>query len=88
MLRRCELDIVELYRPDGLYRRVHWAGVAALALGVAPNVPGFLGAVKRWDPPAFFVAIYPYAWFIGFAVGFAAYLLLARRPARAGAVTA
>ncbi|MFO0963858.1 MAG: NCS1 family nucleobase:cation symporter-1 [Phycisphaerales bacterium] len=88
VLRRRELDIVELYRPDGIYRRVHWAGVAALALGVAPNVPGFLGAVKRWDPPAYFVAIYPYAWFIGFAVGFAAYLLLARRPARAGAVTA
>jgi NCS1 family nucleobase:cation symporter-1 len=85
VLRRRELDIVELYRPDGLYRRVHWAGVGALALGVAPNIPGFLGAVKLWEPPALFAAIYPYAWFIGFAVGFAAYLLLARRPARGGA---
>ena len=44
------------------------AALAALALGVAPSAPGFLHEALpgRFDaiPPAF-LALYPYAWFVG-----------------------
>ena len=42
--------------------------IAALVLGVLPNIPGFLGAIGVWQPPAFFSSIYAYTWFIGFAL--------------------
>ena len=43
-----------------------------------PSLPGFLVQVKLLDPARvgpFLVGLYNYAWFIGFAVAFAAYLL-------------
>ncbi|MBK7874282.1 MAG: hypothetical protein IPJ77_00750 [Planctomycetes bacterium] len=48
---------------------VRWSAMAALALGVAPNVPGFLKAAG-WiaSVPAWCEAVYPYAWFSGFAI--------------------
>ncbi len=80
VVRRCQLDAAALYAPNGKYSHANgWspAGLGALALAILPNLPGFLVAVK-WLPaasvPAFFVAAYDYAWFLGFAVAFAAYL--------------
>ena len=49
-------------------------------LGVAPNVPGFLKVthvVERSHPV--FDALYPYAWFVGFAIAAAAYYALEAR---------
>ena len=42
--------------------------MVALAIGIAPNVPGFLHAAHVVQPsgPSVFDALYPYAWFIGF----------------------
>jgi NCS1 family nucleobase:cation symporter-1 len=88
VLRRTRLAVGDLYRRGGVYEYrggFNPAAVAALALGIAPNVPGFLaqafpaafGAV-----PAFWRGIYSYAWFLGFAVAGVAYLALMRRPAR------
>jgi NCS1 family nucleobase:cation symporter-1 len=74
ILRKCTLDVPELYRPRGRFAGVNPVAMAALALGVAPNVPGFLRAVKVvGGEPGWADAIYPYAWFSGFAIAAVAY---------------
>lgn len=54
----------------------------ALVLGVAPNVPGFLGTIKVLDPSSvgsFLMHLYNYAWFVGFVVAFVIYYGVMRR---------
>jgi NCS1 family nucleobase:cation symporter-1 len=80
LIRRTRLDAEALYDPAGAYAyRGGWnpAALAALVLGVAPSVPGFLQAAvpQGFDGVApVFVALYPYAWFVGAAVAALAYL--------------
>ncbi|HYR57999.1 MAG TPA: cytosine permease, partial [Chthoniobacteraceae bacterium] len=80
VLRRARLNLDALYRADGEYRYTNGfslAGLIALALAVAPNIPGFLVNVKWLSKdavPAFLVSSYDYAWFLGFAVAFSVYL--------------
>src|SRR5438067_129206 len=53
--------------------------IVALFVAILPNLPGFLATVKIVDPtsvPAFFVRLYDYAWFVGFAIAFVVYLIL------------
>jgi NCS1 family nucleobase:cation symporter-1 len=53
----------------------------ALVIAVLPNIPGFLATVKLLNKnavPHFFVALYDYAWFVGFAIAFVVYLFLRR----------
>ena len=78
ILRRRELDVADLYRLDGRYGRVSWAAMVALLVGVAPNVPGFLAAVKVMEVAPAWSTLYPYAWFTGFAISAVAYLVLRR----------
>jgi nucleobase:cation symporter-1, NCS1 family len=79
--RRCKLNVTALYQGDGEYRfskGVSWVAISALILGIAPSLPGFLVQVKRLDPnhvPASLVNLFNYAWFIGFAVAFAVYIV-------------
>lgn len=75
ILRRRELDVPDLYRVRGRYAGVNWVAIVALAVGIAPNVPGFLRSVKvlpnalpLWE------ALYPYAWFTGFAIAALVYV--------------
>ena len=82
VVRRCQLDAPALYAPEGRYSYAHgWsiAGLGALLVAILPNLPGFLVTVK-WVPatsvPAFFVAAYDYAWFLGFVVASTTYLAL------------
>ncbi len=80
--RKRQLNLADLYRADGQYRYVNGfspAGLTALGLSILPNLPGFLVTIKvlRADAvPHFFVTIYDYAWFLGFGLAFALYLLL------------
>ncbi len=76
ILKKAQLDVPDLYRANGRYKGVNWIAVVCLAIGIAPNVPGFLksaGAIQGdknfWD------AIYPYAWFLGFALAAILYLI-------------
>ena len=84
VVNRTQLDVEALYRADGKYRFTHGfslAGIGALIIAVLPNLPGFLVTVKLLPKdavPAFLVSSYNYAWFIGFAVAFLAYLALRR----------
>jgi NCS1 family nucleobase:cation symporter-1 len=87
ILRERELDVPDLYRPEGRYRGINRSAVIALIVGVAPNVPGFLKSthVLTGDNTPF-DTLYTYAWFVGFAVASSAYLTLERiRRASEGA---
>ena len=88
--RRMRLDVRALYDADGEYRFTNGFSIAALAalvLSALPNLPGFLVNVKLLDAarvPPFCVALYNYAWFVGFGLAFVFYLMLRRlAPARA-----
>ena len=85
LIRRTELDVAELYREKGRHAGTNPIALVALVLGVAPNVPGFLksaGVLKGAD--GFFDAIYPYAWFSGFAIAATIYRLGTRVAAVKG----
>jgi nucleobase:cation symporter-1, NCS1 family len=79
--RRRQLDLVALYQPGGAYRYTGGfsvAGLAALLIAILPNLPGFLVTIHAWpkeNVAPIFLSIYSYAWFVGFAVAFAVYLL-------------
>jgi NCS1 family nucleobase:cation symporter-1 len=80
--RRKQLHVAALYRENGEYRFTNGFSLVAifsLIVAVLPNLPGFLVVVKILGPasvPAFFVRLYDYAWFVGFAIAFVVYLLL------------
>ena len=82
VIRRRVLDLPDLYRMHGRYRYhsgFSYAAIAALLIGIAPNVPGFLVAIKVVSTESvgpFWSELYHYAWFVGFALSFAAYFLL------------
>ncbi len=74
LLRKRQLDVPDLYRSTGRYAGVNVMAMIALALGIAPNVPGFLKSVHVLSgEPNFFDAIYPYAWFTGVFIAGAMY---------------
>ncbi|MDQ0464149.1 NCS1 family nucleobase:cation symporter-1 [Caulobacter ginsengisoli] len=78
-VRRGRYDVPDLFRFNGRYRGAQgWnlAGVTALAVGVAPNLPGFLHTVGLADPPAVFDSLFQWAWFIGFGLAALIYGLL------------
>ncbi len=80
ILRRRRLVIEDLFRHGGRYDGAHgWniRGLIALAVGIAPNVPGFLHSVALvpavapiWD------TIFTGAWFVGFFLAALVYVLL------------
>lgn len=81
LLRKRELNVVELFKSNGIYSGSNgwnWAGVLALIIGILPNLPGFLAGVGLTDGVSdFFAMIYTYAWFVGLFVAGIAYLILA-----------
>ena len=80
MWRRRELNLPGLYQTDGEYRFTNGfsiVAILALLLGVLPSLPGFLVQVKLLRAENIapgLVGLYNYAWFIGFAIAFVAYL--------------
>src|SRR5438309_2232576 len=78
--RRRQLNLAALYQEQGEYRFTNGFSLVAiisLLLGILPSLPGFLIQVKLLKPetvaPAL-AGIYHYAWFVGFAIAFCAYL--------------
>ena len=83
-LRKRVLDVDGLFSMDpagpyfyqGGYNR---AALVAFAAGVLPNVPGFLQVAGfLTGVPPVFVQVYNYAWFVGFGLSGALYVLLMR----------
>jgi nucleobase:cation symporter-1, NCS1 family len=79
VLRRTRLDLRGLYSGDGEYwyvRGFNPLAMIALAVGIAPCVPGFLGTIGALDVDPVWISLYHYAWFISFGVSAACYVLL------------
>lgn len=78
-IRRMKLNAADLYKPQGEYTYnggFNPIAVFSLIMGIAPNIPGFLGTIKVVNPATvgpFLMNLYNYAWFVGFAVAFFAY---------------
>src|SRR5206468_12083381 len=71
VLRRRKLDVRALYVRGGPYeytRGVNWIAMLALALGVAPCVPGFLSALGAARVAPVWTTIYNWAWFVGLGI--------------------
>ena len=71
LIRKRELSVDDLYRRGGQYeysRGFNWIAIAALALGIAPNLPGFLNAIGAIKAGPTSIAIYEWAWFVGFLI--------------------
>ncbi len=71
LVRRRDLNLEALYRRGGEYEYSHgvnWVAMLALALGIAPNLPGFLNAIGAMKASPVSIAIYDWAWFVGFGV--------------------
>ncbi|WP_437619889.1 NCS1 family nucleobase:cation symporter-1 [Sorangium sp. So ce1151] len=93
VLRRTRLEVDDLYRRGGAYEYqggVNWRAMAALAIGVLINLPGFLAEAvpsMKDGVPEVLRSIYTYAWFVGFFVSGGLYVLfsLVGRPAAAPA---
>lgn len=86
VLRRQRLDLPALFDTTGRYsysNGFNWRAIFALALAVAPVVPGFLRAAStpggRIAMPGFLDTLYTYAWFVTFAIGFIVYYLLMKK---------
>jgi NCS1 family nucleobase:cation symporter-1 len=79
LLRKTHLDLRGLYRKNGPYwysAGYNPASLIALAAGLAPCVPGFIGTVTAVKVSPFWMDMYNYAWFISFMVSFMAYVVL------------
>src|SRR5581483_7558131 len=83
VLRRRRLNLAGLYDSNGEYRYTNGfslIGLITLLVSILPNLPGFLVTIhwwpKSWPVPTFFVELYSYAWFVGFALAFVLYLAL------------
>ena len=82
VIRRTVLNLEALYQREGVY---HYFGgynlkaIAALILGILPNIPGFLVQIKVCSPDSvleYFVPFYHYAWFIGLFISGISYGLM------------
>jgi NCS1 family nucleobase:cation symporter-1 len=92
IVRRRQLDLSELYKLDGRYSYAggwNWKAIAAVFIGVAPVVPGFLKAATTpgfagvFANPTFIESLYNYGLFFTFGVAAVAYLALSMIGGRA-----
>ncbi len=78
-VRRAKLNVTELYQPHGKYTYnggFNPLAIFALIMGIAPNIPGFLGTinvVNKETVGPFLMNLYNYAWFVGFFISFFTY---------------
>jgi NCS1 family nucleobase:cation symporter-1 len=82
VLRHRRLNVDALYKHEGEFCYTNGFSIVALfslIIAILPNLPGFLVTVKfiaANSIPQFFVTLYSYAWFVGFAIAFGAYIAL------------
>jgi nucleobase:cation symporter-1, NCS1 family len=82
VLRHGRLSVKKLYKHEGEFCYTNGFSIVALVsliIAILPNLPGFLVTVKLIEVtsvPQFFVTLYSYAWFVGFAIAFGTYITL------------
>ncbi|HLK47754.1 MAG TPA: cytosine permease, partial [Bryobacteraceae bacterium] len=75
LVRRCSLQVDDLYRRNGAYEYsggVNFRAVLALISGIVVALLGLVVPSLRW--------LYDYAWFVGFLVAGAVYAAVSARP--------
>jgi nucleobase:cation symporter-1, NCS1 family len=81
LLRKRVLDLPGLYEGRGgpYWYSGGWSvpALVALAIGIVPNLPGFLGKVEWATVSPFWLELYDYAWFVGFVLSMGSYVALA-----------
>ncbi len=83
-LRKQTLIVDELYQIQGKYtfnKGFNFMAIAALVIGILPNIPGFLIQIHILEIDAvwtWLAQLYNYAWFVGFFLSGVSYLLLMR----------
>lgn len=78
-LRRCSLNVSDLYRRDGEYRFARGYNpfaIVALIVGIAFNVPGFLTALGVYRAAPIWTAVYDRAWFVSLLLSGSVYYRL------------
>jgi NCS1 family nucleobase:cation symporter-1 len=81
-IRRRQLSLGGLFRRYGPYwyqGGFNARAMVALALGIAPCIPGFLGTVGWAHVGAGWMRLYDYAWFVSLGISAAIYALLTPR---------
>lgn len=82
IVRRTQLAADDLYKTRGAYSfgrsGYNWRALVALAVGIAPNVPGFLAKATdgHVDVSPFFDTLYTYAWFVSLFLSGGVHVLL------------
>jgi len=88
-VRNKQLITNDLYSSSGIYsyqNGYNMKALWALLAGIVPNIPGFLVTIHVLSQeafPSFISGLYHYAWFVGFGVSFAVYLVLMKNEKRA-----
>lgn len=80
VVRRCELQLEDLYLRGGAYEYRHgfnWSAIIALTAGAGTALVGLAVSALR--------SLYDYSWFVGFAVSFAVYYGLMKMQQEGGA---
>jgi NCS1 family nucleobase:cation symporter-1 len=83
LIRRSRLKVSDLYRRGGMYEYengINWRAVIALVSGIAVALLGLVIPALR--------PLYDYAWFVGFGVAGAVYVLLTQRDEAPANITA
>ncbi|HEY7685722.1 MAG TPA: NCS1 family nucleobase:cation symporter-1 [Gemmatimonadales bacterium] len=78
LVRRGHLVVDDLYARGGAYEYrggVNWIAMTALAIGVLPNLPGFIAALNGTTATPLFATLYNWAWFVGFGIAGGVYLV-------------
>ena len=75
------LNVLGLYNPEGDYSYrggISYVALSALVAGIVPSLPGFLATIHVIDAARvapFLLTLYSYAWFVGFGLSFALYIV-------------
>ena len=84
LVKRRQLVPAELYSPTGRYSYGgggwNWRALVALAIGIGPNVPGFLFKASNGEikVPSFFTGLYDYAWFLSLILAGLSHFVLSK----------
>ena len=79
IIRKTELELVELFKVDSIYKKWNKNAWIAFVISIIPVIPGFLGTVQVMDVESvgkFWMDLYSYAWFVTFFISFGLYWVL------------
>ncbi|KAE9967294.1 hypothetical protein EG328_008297 [Venturia inaequalis] len=80
VLHKAKYNVLDLYRPDGIYRYnavlINWRAVVAFVVGVAPNLPGFINSINSSIKVGVGIHPYQFGWLLGFTATALVYCLL------------